>query len=203
MPPFAQLGTVPAQVPAGNYVIGDPSYLFTDAQFEELRQLASFQRHSLTAARLGQHAELCVLWRTAYGDGLYPCLKAGQLRCEVAVDSGLLCLVELAALERLEVEQPQMEETLLRQSKPAFFLSRFAAPLSLEQPSELRMPAAGDLELGPYKVHTSSSETPTYESYQAAVAGGANPDIDIDARVPYATMAWELIALMRAHSPSS
>lgn len=96
------------KLPAGKYFIGDPCYVFTDADWDALLEaLDSFESDDI------QHHNGFELWAfgTAFGDGVY----TDQNGIEYPVDSGLLGIVPL---EMITNPEGQEHGTVIEFQKP-------------------------------------------------------------------------------------
>lgn len=101
-----EITKVTVQVPAGQYVLGDPCYTVPDENWGELLESCKFFENPIGEVKVDDKVHKVLAFRTAYGDGTYRDNKGN----EYPVDAGLIGLVPI---EYADLEQTGLESVIV------------------------------------------------------------------------------------------
>lgn len=133
------------------YFIADPSYVFGTEKYKSLCEDLD------TADYYRDHSSDLHLFKTKFGDGLYPIFKGEEKVGELFVDTGMLCCAPVELIKK-EVSGP-FENLLI------FYVD-------LQDKSQVRFKYCGDLQVGDYFVNTSNEDTVSAKFYKEHVKEG-------------------------------
>ncbi len=151
----------------GKYLITDPSYVwFTDADWEGC--IGAFD--ALGAGKEGivccyddndvKHAnkhQNIYLWKTQYGDGLYPIYNNNEEIAKAPVDTGLLSIFPVSLLST-EVFGDKYGA-----------LSHLSTEITIDAPTKpQQLFNRGDVAFGRHKIETAGTDTVTYRAWKKA-----------------------------------
>jgi len=126
-----EITEVTVEVPAGQYVLGDPCYTVPDENWEELLESCKFFENPIGEVKVDDKTHQVLAFRTHYGDGTY---KDNQGN-EHPVDAGLIGLVP--------IEYADLDQTDL---KPII--------VDFKVPTECSRDASGTMFFGQFKIMT-------------------------------------------------
>lgn len=146
------------------YFIADPSYVFETKQYTSLCDALG------TADYYCDHTSNLHLFKTRFGDGLYPIFKGEEKVGELFVDTGMLCCAPNHLIKK-KVSGP-FEDMLI------FYVN-------LQSESQIQFKGHGDFQVGEYFVNTSNEDTVSAKFYKEHVKeGDKNVELGFDAS-PY------------------
>ena len=155
---FSAREQIDAQVPAGQYYLGDPCYVVPNDDWTDFCQIIQDQityidkscnDHSSLQAIYYQDTKI-IFWCTAYGDGKYPVY--GEQNGFCSVDAGLLSLIPV--------------NQVLTWKNSISEMKKFAMVIKLDHTVTLEMTSLGNVSIGDdCDIITNQREDPDREEH--------------------------------------